>query len=47
MRPSIGVIYISGYAVHSAKSAGPIYGPVLQKPMRMSDLVAEVSRQLA
>jgi DNA-binding response OmpR family regulator len=47
MRPSIGVIYLSGYAVHSAESAGTTYGPVLQKPMRMRDLVAEVSRQLA
>ena len=47
MRPSIGVIYVSGYVVHSAESAGTTYGPVLQKPMRMRDLVAEVSRQLA
>jgi two-component system cell cycle response regulator CpdR len=47
IRPSIGVIYLSGYAVHSAKSAVTTYGPVLQKPMRMRDLVAEVSHQLA
>ena len=47
MRPSIKVIYLSGYGVDSAKSAGLIYGPVLQKPMRIGDLLAEVSRQLA
>jgi len=47
MRPSIKVIYISGYGVDSAKSAGLTYGPALQKPMRIGDLLAEVSRQLA
>jgi two-component system, cell cycle response regulator CpdR len=47
MRPNIQVIYISGYSTDSAKNAGPIYGPVLTKPMRMRDLLVEVSRQLA
>ena len=47
MRPTIHVIYLSGYATQNAKSAGPTYGPVLQKPIRMGDLLDEVSRQLA
>jgi two-component system, cell cycle response regulator CpdR len=46
MRPSIQVIYISGYSA-SGKSDGPTYGPVLQKPMRMGDLLAEVNRHLS
>jgi two-component system cell cycle response regulator CpdR len=47
MRPPMHVIYLTGFAVDSARNAGPIYGPVLQKPMRMDDLLDEVSRQLA
>jgi CheY-like chemotaxis protein len=47
MRPNIQVIYLSGYSADGAKGAGPTYGPVLQKPMRMGDLLDEVSRQLA
>jgi len=47
MRPNLSVIYLSGCSVTSAKSSGPIYGPVLEKPMRMRDLVDEVTRQLA
>jgi two-component system cell cycle response regulator CpdR len=47
MRPSIHVIYLSGYAADAGKSGGPTYGPVLQKPMRMDRLLGEVSRQLA
>jgi DNA-binding response OmpR family regulator len=46
MRPNINVIYLSGYSAASVKSAGPTYGPVLQKPMRMSDLLDEIRRQL-
>jgi DNA-binding response OmpR family regulator len=47
MRPNMQVIYLSGYPAHSEKSAGLTYGPVLQKPMRIGDLLAEVNRQLA
>jgi two-component system cell cycle response regulator CpdR len=47
MRPNLHVIYVSGYSVDIANSTGPTYGPVLQKPMRMGDLLIEVNRQLA
>jgi two-component system, cell cycle response regulator CpdR len=47
MRPNIRVIYLSGYSAAAGKSSGPTYGPVLQKPMRMADLLDEVKRQLA
>ena len=40
MRPNIQIIYLSGYPV------GPVYGAVLKKPLRMNDLVAEVSSHL-
>jgi len=43
MRPIIKVIYLSGAAV---KNAGAVHGPVLQKPMRIADLLDEVQRQL-
>jgi two-component system cell cycle response regulator CpdR len=46
MRPNLSVIYLSGDTVMSAKSPGPIYGPILQKPLRLRDLVDEVARQL-
>jgi two-component system cell cycle response regulator CpdR len=46
MRPSIHVIYLSGYSAAAGKSGGPTYGPVLQKPMRMNDFLDEVIRQL-
>lgn len=46
MRPSIHVIYLSGYSAAAGKGGGPTYGPVLQKPMRMDQLLDEVSRQL-
>ena len=47
MRPHMHVIYISGYSTESAKNAGPIYGPVLKKPMRMRYLIDEINRHLA
>jgi CheY-like chemotaxis protein len=47
MRPNLHVVYISHYSVEKAKSAGPIYGPVLKKPILMADLLDEVKRQLA
>ncbi len=43
MRPTIKVIYLSGAP---AKSDDAIHGPVIQKPMRIADLVGEVHRQL-
>jgi hypothetical protein len=43
-RPTIEVIYLTGYSVESAKSAGPAYAPILQKPMRLSDLLDAVTR---
>jgi CheY-like chemotaxis protein len=46
-RPNIRVIYLSGYSADSAQSDGPAYGPLLQKPLRMDDLLDEVKRQLA
>jgi hypothetical protein len=41
------VIYLSGYAPEGEKHTGPVYGPILQKPLRMRELVDEVTRQLA
>lgn len=46
MRPQINVIYFSGYSTHDEEKAGPIYGPILRKPLRMTDFLGEVSRQL-
>src|SRR5260221_5301868 len=43
MRPTIQIIYLSGYSVGSAQNAGPVYGPVLKKPIRMGDLLAKVN----
>lgn len=47
MRPNLHVIYISGYNADVARGAGPIYGVVLQKPIRTSDLIQEVGQQLS
>jgi DNA-binding response OmpR family regulator len=47
MRPHIQILYLSGYPPDSVKSIGPIYGKVLKKPIRMSDLLAEVSGHLS
>ena len=47
MRPQLHVIYLSGYPQEGEKHTGPVYGPILQKPLRMRDLVDEVTRQLA
>ena len=41
MRPSIQIIYLSGYPIDS-----PHGGAVLKKPLRMGDLLAEVSSRL-
>jgi hypothetical protein len=42
----ISTYCISTYC-NASLTAGPTYGSVLQKPMRMGDLLDEVSRQLA
>src|SRR6266404_8203826 len=44
MRPTIKVIYLGGAAV---QTDGPVHGPVIQKPMRIADLLDEVQRQLS
>jgi DNA-binding response OmpR family regulator len=46
MRPNIQIIYLSGYPIDSRHRAGPVYGAVLKKPLRMGDLLAEVSGRL-
>jgi two-component system cell cycle response regulator CpdR len=46
MRPSSHVIYLSGYSAVAGKTGGTAYGPILQKPMRMDNLLDEISRQL-
>jgi DNA-binding response OmpR family regulator len=46
MRPQIQVIYFSGFSSNEEKHPGPLYGPILEKPLRMSDVLAEVGRQL-
>jgi DNA-binding response OmpR family regulator len=43
MRPNIKVIYLSGA---DGQTDGAIHGPVIQKPMRIADLVDEVRGQL-
>jgi CheY-like chemotaxis protein len=43
MRPTIKVIYLGGAAV---QTDGPVHGPVIQKPMRIADLLDEVRGQL-
>jgi CheY-like chemotaxis protein len=46
MRPSIQIIYLSGYSIDGAYGAGHVYGAVLKKPLRMGDLLTEVSGRL-
>jgi hypothetical protein len=41
------VICMTGYSADTTKNTGPVHGPVLKKPMRMRELLDEVSRQLA
>src|SRR5258708_25721204 len=43
MRPDIQIVYLSGYPVDSGRR---VYGGFLQKPLRMGDLLAEVSGRL-
>jgi CheY-like chemotaxis protein len=46
MRPQLHVIYLTGYSTGDEENAGPVYGPILRKPVRMAQILAEVSRQL-
>ena len=46
MQPSIQIIYLSGYLADGAHGAGHVYGAVFKKPLRMGDLLAEVSGRL-
>jgi CheY-like chemotaxis protein len=47
MRPNLRIMYVSGYNADADRGTGPIYGVVLQKPIRPSDLLQEVDRQLS
>ena len=44
MRPTIKVIYLSGALV---ESSGGVHGSVIQKPMRIADLLGAVRRELS
>jgi DNA-binding response OmpR family regulator len=46
MRPRIQIIYLSGYSIDGVYGAGHVYGAVLKKPLRMGDLLAEISGRL-
>jgi CheY-like chemotaxis protein len=47
MRPNIHIIYISGYPSGAHQNVGPTYGQVLNKPVRMGELLEAVERVLA
>ena len=46
MRPQISVIYLSGYPQDKIEN-GLVNGPVIMKPFRMCDLIAEVRHLLS
>jgi DNA-binding response OmpR family regulator len=46
MRPQIHIIYFSGYTTQGREDGGLVYGPVLQKPLRMTEVLAELNRSL-
>jgi CheY-like chemotaxis protein len=46
MRPDLHILYISGSQAAVRHTQGPTYGRVLDKPLRASDLLVEVSRAL-
>jgi len=43
MRPRLRVIYISGYDLDEQKAVGPVFGPILHKPVRPEDLRSKVA----
>jgi DNA-binding response OmpR family regulator len=50
LRPTLPIIYISGYADEARLAAEAMHGPVLRKPFRTADLVGCVTailRQVA
>jgi CheY-like chemotaxis protein len=47
MRPNLHVLYISAYHSAADQSAGPTYGPLLEKPVRPAALLEEIDRELA
>lgn len=46
MRPSLLVIYVSGYYARTDQSDGPIFGRLIRKPFRTAELLREIERQL-
>jgi CheY-like chemotaxis protein len=46
LRPSLPIIYISGYADEARLAAEAVHGPVLRKPFRTADLVHYVTSML-
>jgi DNA-binding response OmpR family regulator len=46
MRPGVHVIYLSGYSIDGTHGAAHHYGAVLKKPLRIGDLLAEISGRL-
>ena len=47
MRPNLHVIYISGQYSPQARDAGPIFGPIIQKPIHFAALLEEIGRIVA
>ena len=47
MRPRLHIIYVSGYDIDTVGDVGPIFGPILQKPVRADNLRSEVRRELS
>jgi DNA-binding response OmpR family regulator len=46
MRPALHVIYLSGQDSDADRFAGPTYGHLVRKPVRASDLLLEVAREI-
>jgi CheY-like chemotaxis protein len=46
LRPTLPIVYISGYADEARIEAEAIHGPVLRKPFRTADLVNQVASML-
>jgi DNA-binding response OmpR family regulator len=46
LRPTLPIIYISGYADEARLAAEAVHGPVLRKPFRIAELVEFVTSML-
>jgi CheY-like chemotaxis protein len=46
LRPTLPIVYISGYADEARLQAEAVHGPVLRKPFRTADLVEYVAAML-